>query len=160
MPQQVPALVERDFHGAQSLVLLGLVDLVVLKLATQFLLLGDQLVHLSENVLVRSHSSSLPDYGEAVSATSGQKPEIEFPDGPPPADLVVTDLGMPGMTGLALATEIKARRAAPVVLLTGWADELDADAARGVEAVVAKPFTRELLLGGVARAVPDRVRPE
>lgn len=92
MPQQVPALVERDFHGAQSLVLLGLVDLVVLKLATQFLLLGDQLVHLSENVLVRSHSSSLPDYGEAVSATSGQKPEIEFPDGPPPADLVVTDL--------------------------------------------------------------------
>ena len=74
-------------------------------------------------------------------------------------DLVVSDLGMPGMTGLALAAEIKRRRPLPVVLLTGWADELEPDGARDVEVVVAKPFTRELLLDGVARAVPDRVRP-
>ena len=73
-------------------------------------------------------------------------------------DLVVSDLGMPGMTGLALAAEIKRRRPLPVVLLTGWADELEPDGARDVEVVVAKPFTRELLLDGVARAVPDRVR--
>src|SRR6476620_6557114 len=28
----------------------------------------------------------------AVTSTSGQKPEIEFPDGPPPTELVIKDL--------------------------------------------------------------------
>jgi CheY-like chemotaxis protein len=74
------------------------------------------------------------------------------------ADLLVTDLGMPGMTGLALAGEIRRRRTLPVVLLTGWADELEAQPP-DVDVVLAKPFTRERLLDGIARAVPDRVRP-
>jgi PAS domain S-box-containing protein len=74
-------------------------------------------------------------------------------------DVVITDLGMPGMTGLALAELIKGRRPVPVVLLTGWADELDASHAQHVDVVLAKPVTRERLLGGLAKAVPARVRP-
>jgi DNA-binding response OmpR family regulator/signal transduction histidine kinase len=76
-----------------------------------------------------------------------------------PVDLVLTDLGMPGMTGLALAEELKRRRAIPVMLLTGWADELDASTAPSVDLVVPKPFTRERLFEALARALPDRVRP-
>jgi len=76
-----------------------------------------------------------------------------------PVDLVLTDLGMPGMTGLALAEELKRRRAIPVVLLTGWADELDANTAPSVDLVMAKPFTRERLFAALARTLPDRVRP-
>jgi PAS domain S-box-containing protein len=76
-----------------------------------------------------------------------------------PVDLVITDLGMPGMTGLALATELKARRPVPVVLLTGWADELEQGHTGGIDVLLAKPVTRERLLSGVAKAVPDRVRP-
>jgi PAS domain S-box-containing protein len=76
-----------------------------------------------------------------------------------PLDVIITDLGMPGMTGLALAEEIKRRRPVPVVLLTGWADELDSTHAQHVDVVLAKPITRERLLGGLAKAVPDRVRP-
>ena len=75
-----------------------------------------------------------------------------------PVDVVVTDLGMPGMTGLALAAEIKRRRPVPIVLLTGWADELGEDTPLDIDVVVAKPFTRERLLEALARAVPDRVR--
>ncbi|HEX2438226.1 MAG TPA: response regulator [Methylomirabilota bacterium] len=75
-----------------------------------------------------------------------------------PVDVVVTDLGMPGMTGLVLAEELKRRRPIPVVLLTGWADELDSAHARHVDVVLAKPVTRERLASGLARAVPDRVR--
>jgi two-component system, cell cycle sensor histidine kinase and response regulator CckA len=74
-------------------------------------------------------------------------------------DLVLTDLGMPGMTGLALAEQIKRRRAIPILLLTGWADELDAATAPSVDLVVAKPFTRERLFEALARTLPDRVRP-
>ena len=43
--------------------LLGLVDLVVLQFGTQLLLLGDELIDVSENVLVLGHGTSLPDYG-------------------------------------------------------------------------------------------------
>jgi PAS domain S-box-containing protein len=75
-----------------------------------------------------------------------------------PVDLVVTDLGMPGMTGLGLAEALKQRRGVPVVLLTGWADELDPAHARHVDVVLAKPITRERLVRGLASAVPDRVR--
>src|SRR2546422_945439 len=74
-------------------------------------------------------------------------------------DPVITDLGMPGMTGLALAKELKRRRAVPVLLLTGWADELDAATAPSVDLVVAKPFTRERLFEALAHTLPDRVRP-
>ncbi len=74
-------------------------------------------------------------------------------------DVVITDLGMPGMTGIALAAELKSQRPVPVVLLTGWADELDGTGAPHVDVLLAKPVTRERLLGGLARAVPDRVRP-
>ncbi len=73
-------------------------------------------------------------------------------------DLVITDLGMPGMTGLAVAGEVKRRRPVPVVLLTGWADELDPDTVSAAEVVLAKPFSRERLFDAIARAVPDRVR--
>jgi hypothetical protein len=59
LPQQIPALIEFHFHGAQALVLLGFVDLMVLQLVAQLLLLGDQLVYLSENVLVLGHESRL-----------------------------------------------------------------------------------------------------
>jgi PAS domain S-box-containing protein len=74
-------------------------------------------------------------------------------------DLVITDLGMPGMTGLVLAGELKRLRPIPIVLLTGWADELDSTQVPNVDFVLAKPFTRERLYETVAKAVPERVRP-
>ncbi len=58
-------------------------------------------------------------------------------------DVVFTDLGMPGMTGWEVAEAIKALDAAtPVVLLTGWADEID-EAARShacVDQIAGKPL--------------------
>lgn len=75
-----------------------------------------------------------------------------------PVDVVITDLGMPGMTGLALAAELKRQRPVPIVLLTGWADELDRESAPHVDVILAKPFSREKLFDALARAAPDRVR--
>jgi len=93
----------------------------------------------------------------AITAASGREALDLFHR--EPIDLVITDLGMPGMTGLGLAAAIKAERPVPVVMLTGWANELESESAPGVDVVVAKPFTRERLLTAMARAVPDRVRP-
>ncbi len=92
-----------------------------------------------------------------VSAASGREALELFEH--EPVDVVVTDLGMPGMTGLALAQELKRRRPVPVVLLTGWADEFESEATPHIDVLMAKPITRERLLSGLAQAVPARVRP-
>ena len=57
-------------------------------------------------------------------------------------DAVVTDLGMPGVDGRALARAVKlASPSTPVVLLSGWGEGLQAGARRqpDIDLVLAKP---------------------
>jgi signal transduction histidine kinase/ActR/RegA family two-component response regulator len=65
-----------------------------------------------------------------------------------PVDCVITDLGMPGMSGWEVAQRIKAMHPRlPVVLLTGWGEQVS-DAAPGracVDRVLAKPIPLEAL---------------
>lgn len=61
-------------------------------------------------------------------------------------DIVITDLGMPGMSGLDLAGLIHQENPrTPVALLTGWGLQVDPDQAalKGVKTIVAKPFRFE-----------------
>lgn len=67
-------------------------------------------------------------------------------------DIVLTDLGMPGMTGWELAAEV--RRMRPeirIILMTGWGNALSDEQARegGVDAVISKPFSRDALVKAV-----------
>lgn len=64
-------------------------------------------------------------------------------------DLVVTDLGMPELSGWDVAQSIKAQRPEfPVILLTGWGDfvETDQRRKRKVDGILKKPFHLEQLL--------------
>jgi PAS domain S-box-containing protein len=73
-----------------------------------------------------------------------------------PFDVVITDLGMPGLSGWAVARLVKQRRPdTPVVMITGWGDRIDPGeaAGRGVDYVVAKPFKREQVREILAAAV-------
>jgi signal transduction histidine kinase/ActR/RegA family two-component response regulator len=72
-----------------------------------------------------------------------------------PVDCVLTDLGMPGMNGWELARAIKSRAPElPVILLTGWADQGEADAPPGlVERILSKPVRAGEILRAVAEAV-------
>jgi signal transduction histidine kinase len=61
-----------------------------------------------------------------------------------PYDLVLTDLGLPGMSGEELARTVAARfPRLPVVLLTGWAEQLrsEVDVLPGVARILGKPVT-------------------
>ena len=61
-------------------------------------------------------------------------------------DLVLTDLGIPDLSGFEVAEQIHAvRPSTPVVLVTGWAASLDEDEIRrrGVAALLHKPFEIE-----------------
>jgi DNA-binding response OmpR family regulator len=75
-------------------------------------------------------------------------------------DLVITDLGMPGVSGWEVARQVKLwRPSTRVAMVTGWGDRIDPAEAepRGVDFIVAKPFKREQIrevvdgaLGGAA----------
>ncbi len=78
------------------------------------------------------------------------------------AELVVLDLGLPGMDGLDVCRELRARgNAVPVLVLTARADEVDTvvglDA--GADDYVTKPFRLAELLAR-ARALLRRGQPE
>jgi CheY-like chemotaxis protein len=70
-------------------------------------------------------------------------------------DLVITDLGMPGMTGWEVAQRIKAAHPRlPVILLTGWGEHIP-ESTRGyayVDQVLGKPVRLEDLRAAIARA--------
>jgi DNA-binding response OmpR family regulator len=58
-------------------------------------------------------------------------------------DLVITDLGMPGMSGWILSKNIKEKKPeTPVIIITGWGAQLsDEDCRKNeVELLLSKPF--------------------
>jgi DNA-binding NtrC family response regulator len=82
-----------------------------------------------------------------------QAPEIASHDRP---DLVVTDLTMPGLGGLQLVDELRARQiASPIIVLTGFAtiDSAVEAMRRGAADYIAKPFSPAELVVRVERAL-------
>lgn len=74
-------------------------------------------------------------------------------------DVVVTDVGMPGMGGLEMARAAKQiAPSVPVVIVTGWAEREDIASARGreVDAVLVKPVDPDALTAAVGDAVRAR----
>ncbi len=79
-----------------------------------------------------------------------------FRERPDDFDLVLSDLTMPGLTGLDLALAVRqARPAMPVVICTGFSDSVIQEQAReaGVREVILKPLQRRELALAVRRAL-------
>jgi CheY-like chemotaxis protein len=78
-------------------------------------------------------------------------------------DVVVTDVGMPGMGGLEMARAAKAiAPQVPVVVVTGWVDREDivtARSRRDVDAVLLKPVDPDALTQAVSDVARGRGRP-
>jgi CheY-like chemotaxis protein len=94
---------------------------------------------------------------EVLSAASG--PEGLRTLSEHPVDVLVTDVGMPGMGGLEVARAAKQiAPAVPVLVVTGWADHADLQAAQGkdVDAILLKPVEPDALAAAVGDAVRAR----
>lgn len=71
-------------------------------------------------------------------------------------DLVFTDLRMPGMDGLEVAEQVKARQPwTPVVIVTGYGSKPSEDRARalGVSEFLNKPLSPEMIEDSAAKAL-------
>jgi CheY-like chemotaxis protein len=74
-------------------------------------------------------------------------------------DLVITDMGMPGMTGLKLAGMIReVNRQTPIILCTGYSEQVTQDnfMEMGLAGYLAKPFTAESLFREVTRVLASK----
>lgn len=97
---------------------------------------------------------------DVLSAASGQEGLKTLSEHS--VDVVVTDVGMPGMGGLEMARAAKAiAPRVPVVVVTGWAERDDIASARGkdVDAVLIKPVDPDALTQTVSDVAQARGRP-
>jgi len=100
---------------------------------------------------------------EVVTANDGLLAFSEIKRAPERFDLVISDLTMPGMSGLELARRVREVRGdLPFLMMTGNTATLDADelAAAGVSMVLAKPFGNDELRAAVGSLLQpgDRAR--
>jgi GAF domain-containing protein/FixJ family two-component response regulator/anti-sigma regulatory factor (Ser/Thr protein kinase) len=97
------------------------------------------------------------DGHQVVVTTSGEAGLERL--GEEPFDLVITDLGMPGISGWEVARLVKQLRpGTPVAMVTGWGDRIDPVEAesRGVDCVLAKPFKRDTVREAVSTVLHRR----
>jgi|GEM_PF-1022290 len=72
--------------------------------------------------------------------------------------LVITDLGMPDISGRDVAKAVKEMKPeTPVLLITGWGVQLDPAELKmeGVDGVIAKPFSKEVILAKLSELLSN-----
>jgi len=108
-----------------------------------------------EEMVLDALSEVLGSEGHTVvTASGGREGLAKFGEGG--FDLVLTDLGMPEMSGWELAAAVKGLSPhTPVAMITGWGAEFSSEqlAERGVDLVLAKPFDCAQVTSLVSRAL-------
>ncbi len=93
-------------------------------------------------------SRALRDAGYSVDTAADGLSALSAVDGAPP-DLILLDLMLPGMDGLEVCREVRARSDVPILMLTARDDDMDRilGLEMGADDYLAKPFQmRELVL--------------
>jgi signal transduction histidine kinase len=93
--------------------------------------------------------------GHGVLEAASGREAIRLLEGGASVDLVLTDLGMPGMSGWDVARAVRTRwPRLPVGLVTGWGNHLDAPAAdrQLIVGTMAKPVSHERLAAFITSA--------
>jgi two-component system cell cycle sensor histidine kinase/response regulator CckA len=108
-----------------------------------------------EEMIARLGETALRRSGFTVTSFTNGKEALEaFLAEPERFDIVVTDLTMPGMTGLELARNIwQTRPEAPVILCTGYSQRIAEEEARelGFRDFLLKPIDLEDMAGRIRR---------
>jgi PAS domain S-box-containing protein len=107
-----------------------------------------------QRILFVDDEELICEIGEMLLSTLGyrvetcaepEKARVRFAADPSAYDLVITDLNMPGMTGIDLVKQLRAlRREIPILLISGYSGIWTLDKLRehGVAAMLPKPFNQ------------------
>lgn len=88
-------------------------------------------------------------------ATSFPSAKLLLVNGLSRLDVLITDIGMPGMDGFELRDLVKKLRPdLPVFLITGRHENADQDRAQGIGGCFRKPFDSQALLAAIGDAIP------
>ena len=113
-----------------------------------------------EGMLVEMVRETLRELGYRVVATDSSVKALRvFHAHPDRFDLLVTDMTMPGMTGVDLAEEVmKIRPNFPVILCTGFSQNVSEQQAKslGIREFIMKPVTMADLARAIRRALDNR----
>jgi signal transduction histidine kinase/ActR/RegA family two-component response regulator len=115
-----------------------------------------------EAALREALREALEDEGHAVALAESGRSGLEgfraARERGEPFDVVITDLGMPEVSGRQVARTVKAEApGTPVILLTGWGRQLSAenDVPAAVDLMLGKPPTIEMLNRALARVTSE-----
>ncbi len=116
---------------------------------------GRVLVVDDEVRLVNYYAELLESQGYQVTGfTDAGEALLHFREAPEEVDLVITDQTMPEMTGMRLAEALlQIRPELPVILCTGYSDEIDARSAKALR--VAEYFQKPVLPGDLINRVGE-----
>ena len=104
-----------------------------------------------DELTLEAHLTVLQDDGYTVVAAGGGREAVQQFENAP-FDVVVTDVGMPGMSGRDVAKRVKALRPqVKVILLSGWGIQENLKEAReaGIDRVLSRPYPLAALLTAI-----------
>ncbi len=113
-----------------------------------------------EEPIIKLLERALGRLGYRITAVPTGREALErFQAAPETFDLVITDLSMPGMTGLELTARLVGiRPELPVILCTGFGDE--ATVQRAMAAGIREFVTKPVVIGEIAAAIRRAVKGE
>jgi CheY-like chemotaxis protein len=113
-----------------------------------------------EPVLVTTGEQVLSSLGYQVTAMRSNIEALEvFHKNPQNFDLVITDMIMPGMTGLELATiMLDIRRDIPIILSTGYCESVTEEKVKslGIRRLMMKPFSKKSMAKVITEVLENK----
>lgn len=110
-----------------------------------------------EEFIVKMAKEMLERLGyEVVPCTGGMEAAALFRKAPEEFDLLISDLTMPGMSGMEVAKELKNLRPdMPVILCTGFSETIteQAETEAGIGALLMKPIRRSTIAGAIRKVL-------
>ena len=123
--------------------------------ATERILLVDD-----EEANVRMEQQMLERLGYQVTSRTSSIEALEaFKANPGRFDLIVTDMTMPNMTGIGLAREVKKIKNIPVIVCTGFSEQINEEnfKALGIDGYVLKPIIRRDIAETIRKVLGESV---
>jgi PAS domain S-box-containing protein len=113
-----------------------------------------------ETSIVESGQKALSRFGYQVKSCSSAMGALDiFMKDPEQFDLVLSDIGMPYLSGIDLARQFLEKRPdLPIILFSGYGDNLTFNQAKeiGVDYILQKPFYSEELIGAIQSTLSNR----